>query len=109
MNKYALSTSWNADRHNDGKSLIQEIRDAGFNHIEAEYRLTAEMLNDIVALHKQHEINIVSLHNFCPIPDILKRNQGSGDALLLTSLDEDERKLAIKYSRIRNRKSYYFL
>jgi sugar phosphate isomerase/epimerase len=99
MSRYALSTSWNSSRHNDGTALIQEIQNAGFNHIEAEYRLTAEMLAVLVALHKRNEINIVSLHNFCPIPDILKREQGSGDALLLTSLDEEERNLAVKYSK----------
>jgi sugar phosphate isomerase/epimerase len=99
MEKYALSTSWNSSRHDNGNSLIQEIQNAGFKHIEAEYRLTAEMLAVLVAMHKRNEITIVSLHNFCPVPDILKRNQGSGDALLLTSLDEDERNLAVKYSK----------
>lgn len=99
MAKYALSTSWNSSRHDNGNLLIQEILNAGFTHIEAEYRLTAEILDVLVSMHKRNEINIVSLHNFCPVPDILKRNQGSGDALLLTSLDEDERKLAVKYSK----------
>ncbi|MCX7919980.1 MAG: sugar phosphate isomerase/epimerase [bacterium] len=99
MSLYALSTSWNANRHDNGIALIHEIQQAGFNHIEAEYRLSAEMLTDLISLHKKNEINIVSIHNFCPVPDILKREQGSGDALLLTSLDEDERKLAVKYSK----------
>jgi sugar phosphate isomerase/epimerase len=99
MSIYALSTSWNSSRHDNGNLLIQEIRAAGFTHIEAEYRLTAEMLEVLVSMHKRNEISIVSLHNFCPVPDILKRNQGSGDALLLTSLDEDERNLALKYSK----------
>lgn len=99
MNIYALSTSWNSCHHNDGNLLIQEILAAGYTHIEAEYRLTAEMLAVLISMHKRNEIHIVSLHNFCPIPDILKREQGSGDALLMTSLDEDERRLAIKYSK----------
>jgi sugar phosphate isomerase/epimerase len=99
MNIYALSTSWNSSRHDNGNLLIQEILNAGFNHIEAEYRLTAEMLEVLVAMHKRDEIKIGSLHNYCPIPEILKRNQGGGDALLLTSLDEDERNLAVKYSK----------
>ncbi|MFB3897262.1 MAG: sugar phosphate isomerase/epimerase family protein [bacterium] len=99
MNIYALSTSWNSCHHNDGNALIQEILHAGYTHIEAEYRLTAEMLAVLVSMHKRKEITIVSLHNFCPIPEILKREQGSGDALLLTSLDEDERTLAVKYSK----------
>jgi sugar phosphate isomerase/epimerase len=99
MSIYALSTSWNSSRHDNGNLLIQEIQNAGFDHIEAEYRLTAEMLAVLVSMHKRNEIHIVSLHNFCPIPDILKREQGSGDALLLTSLDEDERELAVKYSK----------
>ena len=40
----------------------------------------------------------MSLHNFFPHPEILPSNKASGDAFLLSSLDNDERKKAIKYA-----------
>ncbi|OGF98034.1 MAG: hypothetical protein A2Z06_04520, partial [Candidatus Glassbacteria bacterium RBG_16_58_8] len=41
---------------------------------------------------------IFSVHNYFPVPDILLPSQGSGDAFLMTSLEESERRAAVDYT-----------
>src|SRR3989337_2172331 len=64
----ALSTSWNAIRHQDGHALIEEIKGLGFQHVEINYQVTAEQLSQIAELVKDGVIKVNSLHNIVPMP-----------------------------------------
>ena len=68
-----LSTAWNAFRHTNAKKLIFEIKKTGFQEVELSFNLTSSMVRDIAGLVKNKEIRVISLHNFCPIPDGIKR------------------------------------
>jgi len=96
---FGLSTSWNASRTNDGKELIFEIKEAGFSAVELGFNLTAEMVRDIAGLVAAREIEVLSLHNFCPIPDGLSRPEALPDCYSLASLKEETRELALKYTK----------
>jgi sugar phosphate isomerase/epimerase len=41
---------------------------------------------------------VLSLHNFCPIPENVPRSEASANVFLLSSADKEERGQAIKYS-----------
>jgi len=97
---FGLSTSWNAFRYNEANGLISEIKNAGFNLVELSFNLTPEILKGIEAQVSRQEIQIISLHNFCPIPDGLTRQEALPDYYSLASRREEERLNAVKYTQI---------
>ena len=95
----ALSTSWNAYRHNDARGLLFEIKQLGFTDLELSFNLTGLMVDEMHSVAHELGLNILSLHNYCPIPDGLSRKEALPDCYSLSSLDSEERKTAIKYTK----------
>ena len=93
-----LSTSWKSSETNSGKELLHELTELGINALELEYRITAEMLKEMIPVIKKKTIHILSIHNFCPLPDHIPRSEASANVFLLSSIDKEERLQAIKYS-----------
>jgi len=95
----SISTAWNVARHANAKNMVKEITSMGFKTMELNFTITKKMLIDIDKLVKEGKIKVVSLHNFCPIPDNLDIEQASPDYYSLSSTDETERKFAVKYTK----------
>ncbi|MBM3250202.1 MAG: sugar phosphate isomerase/epimerase [Candidatus Omnitrophica bacterium] len=95
----ALSTAWNASRYEEAEPMLFEIKDLGFRDLELSFNLTASMVEGIRKARKRAGLQIISLHNYCPIPDGFSRKDALPDCYSLASLDEDERRLALNYAR----------
>ncbi len=94
-----LSTSWNAFRCKKGQNLIDEIKALGFQEIELSFNLTFKLVKEIADSAGQLNIRIVSLHNYCPIPEDLPPEEALPDCYSLASINEEERKKALHYTK----------
>jgi sugar phosphate isomerase/epimerase len=95
----ALSTVWNAGRRETGLEVIKEIQDTGVSCVELNFFLDSRMVDEILAYCRSGGLSIVSLHNYCPVPEGLERLKTLPDHFSLASLDETERRLAVTHTR----------
>lgn len=90
--RFALSTNWNARRHEQGEALVDEILSLGFQALELGYHVTEELAVGIRRRMTAGAVRIDSVHSYCPVP--IGAPQGYPELYLLASLEEDERVMA---------------
>jgi sugar phosphate isomerase/epimerase len=64
----AFSTCWNSSRHSDGETMIEEIVDLGFTHIELSHGMTIAKLPGIRQAFKRGLFTCSGVHNYFPSP-----------------------------------------
>lgn len=94
-----FSTSWNASRLTRAREMFFEIKKLGFLDLELSFNLLAPMIGEIKELLWSSDFKVRSLHNFCPIPEGLKREEALPDYYSISSLDKEERDLAIRFTK----------
>jgi hypothetical protein len=65
---FAFSTCWNSQRHSDGRAMLNEVRELGFEYAELGHGTRLSLLDGVQQAVAAGEIKISSLHNFCPLP-----------------------------------------
>ena len=65
---YSFSTCWNSGRHTDGRAMLREIRDLGFEYAELSHGIRISLMPGILDAVAAGEMKISTLHNFCPLP-----------------------------------------
>jgi sugar phosphate isomerase/epimerase len=93
---FALTTRWNAGRHDRGESMIEEIVELGFRHVELGYDTRLDLVPGVKAMVQDGTIQVGSLHNFCPVP--VGAPRGHPELFCLASRDERERRLAVQHT-----------
>lgn len=93
---FSLSTCWNSYRHTDGRALLEEIRDLGFEYAELSHGTRISLLPGILEAVDAGEIKISSLHNFCPLP--MGVNTSAPNLYQFSSERPRERELAERYT-----------
>ena len=94
----SLSTSFGSSDCRDGAALFQAVADAGFNGIELEYRIESPLFHRMLPELERTGLKVVSIHNYFPIPSIMRHSKGGGDLFLLSHPDKEERLEAIKWT-----------
>jgi len=93
---YSLSTCWNSARHTDGRAMLREIRELGFEYAELSHGIRLSLVPGILDALKAGEMKISTLHNFCPLPVGVN---GAAPNLFEFSSDRDrDRQLAFKHT-----------
>src|SRR3954464_12796038 len=93
---YSFSTCWNSHRHTDGREMLREIRELGFEYAELSHGIRISLLPGILEAVDAGEIKISTLHNFCPLP--MGVNQAAPNLFLFSSPHERERETAFRHS-----------
>ena len=97
--RLAISTAWNFDGRSDIKKMLSEIREVGLDAIEIGYNFTAQAIKELKLLVDEMGIDVVSIHNFCPLPSEVKLDRFPTDYYRLSSLDEKERRRAVDFTK----------
>lgn len=93
---YSLSTCWNSHRHTDGRALLREVRDLGFEYAELSHGTRISLMPGILDAVSAGEIKISTLHNFCPLP--MGVNQSAPNLYQFTAESDRERESAVKHT-----------
>ncbi len=89
------STCWRAADLNDGEELLGAMEQLPLSGLELEYRTTGPMYQKMRPILRKNYFQVLSIHNFFPLPHGVPRNKASGDLYNLASSDRDERDLAV--------------
>ena len=93
---YSLSSCWNSARHTDGRAMLREIHDLGFEYAEVSHGIRLSLVPGILDAVKAGEIKISSVHNFCPLP--VGISAPSPNLYEFSSDRERDRQLALKHT-----------
>src|ERR1051326_3065201 len=93
---YSLSTCWNSHRHTDGRAMLREIRDLGFEYAELSHGIRISLLPGVLEAVDAGEIKISTVHNFCPLP--IGVNHAAPNIFKFSSADPRERENAFRHS-----------
>lgn len=93
----AISTAWNAKRHDSARAIFDELKGLGYLHFEVNVHFTEQMVDETERMVNAGEIDVISVHNYCPVPPGIERAQGGGDLFHVSSEDTVVRAKAIEY------------
>jgi sugar phosphate isomerase/epimerase len=93
---YSFSTCWNSHRHSDGRAMLREIRELGFEHAELSHGTRISLMPGILEAVDAGEMKISTLHNFCPLP--MGVNHSAPNLYQFSAEKPRERDLAIRYT-----------
>jgi len=93
---YSFSTCWNSHRHTDGRAMLREIRELGFEYAELSHGVSISLMPGILAAVEAGEIKISSLHNFCPLP--MGVTHAAPNLYEFSAEKDFERELAVRYT-----------
>jgi sugar phosphate isomerase/epimerase len=73
FDRLSLSTCWCSARHDDGYAMVEEIVGLGFKRIELSHGIRISLVPGILKALEDGLVEVSSVHNFCPLPNSVKR------------------------------------
>ncbi len=93
---FSFSTCWNSHRHTDGRAMLREIRELGFEYAELSHGTRISLMPGILEAVDAGEMRISTLHNFCPLP--MGVNHSAPNLYQFSDERPRERELALKHT-----------
>jgi sugar phosphate isomerase/epimerase len=82
------------------KDWLAQVKGLGFDAVELSYKITRDQLKEAEPVLKDLSLKVSSIHNFCPKPDDGPSDRHPSNYYRLSSLDERERRQAVKWTKI---------
>ncbi len=79
--------------------MFEEIKGLGLNCVEIGSRYNRSQVEEMPAILKDLDMRVTSVHNFCPLPDDYPSPRHPTNYYRMSSLDEEERKSAVKWTK----------
>ena len=95
---FGISTSWLSGRSANAEGMLAALKNLDVSGIELSYRISEDLYQQIKDPLKRSGLNVVSVHNYFPIPSARAESKGGGDLFLLSSSDPEERQNAIRFT-----------
>jgi sugar phosphate isomerase/epimerase len=93
---FSFSSCWNSHRHQDGRAMLREIRELGFEYAELSHGTRISLMPGILEAVAAGEMRISTLHNFCPLP--MGVNHSAPNLYQFSDERPRERELAHKHT-----------
>lgn len=94
-----ISTAWATKNGlEDPEGFLGVLERLGLRGLELDFRVTRRFLEGLRPHLRAQEAVVLSLHNYCPVPEVLPEGKASGDAFNLASPDWEERREAIRWT-----------
>lgn len=93
--RLCLSTRWNAERHETGEALAEEILALGFSRVELSYDLTIDLVPGIRKMVDTGALTVETVHCFCPVP--VGSPYGHPELFVATDQSERARQSAVTH------------
>ncbi len=94
----ALSTSFISTSIDHGAQLLQTLTQYGISYLELDCRITRNILHQVKENLSKMNLQVCSLHNYCPFPQLKLNVPPGGDYFPLSSTDREERRTAVQWT-----------
>lgn len=95
----SISTAYHKEKNRTWEKLLAETLDLGFSAVELNVEIPAAWMARVERSVSKGEIVVSSLHNYCPVIEGLPSNRTIYSGFLMTSDNEDERRLSVEYTK----------
>ncbi len=95
----SISTAWKDD-NTSMKDWLLQVKEIGFDAVEFSYKVPERQLKEAEPLLEDLGLSVSSVHNFCPVPNDGPSPRHLSNYYRLSSIDEKERQLAVKWTNI---------
>jgi len=94
-----LSTSCCSATAADGDALVAALEQFDISTVELDYRISPAVFGRMRSRLKKSRLNVISVHNYFPVPPDSPTPAGGGDVFSLASCDRGQRNRAIKWTQ----------
>ena len=97
----ALSTSLQSGGAVTAEGMVAALKNLEITGIELSYRISEDLYREMKNPLERSGLDVVSVHNYFPIPSVKPESTGGGDLFLLSSVQKQVRQNAVQFTALK--------